>query len=172
MLARMQARGVKPVVSMYMEAKNFPNVTSYNVVGELTGSKYPDQVCSAIQQLIFNAADCHCERASRLLGCRPGAPLPPTLLFSHQQGAMDDGGGAVLAWQVLSTALQLGMRPTRTLRVVMWSCEEFGGIGAQQYFDQHRATAGKMSLAMESDMGTFTPKGIQFTGSLPQYYCK
>lgn len=66
---------------------------------------------------------------------------------------MDDGGGAVLAWQVLSAAHQLGLRPARTLRLVMWSCEEFGGIGAQQYFDRHSDTLGPLlSLAMESDM--------------------
>ena len=77
---------------------------------------------------------------------------------------MDDGGGAVVAWQVLSAAKQLGLRPARTLRVVMWSSEEFGGVGAKQYFERHKGNANKISLAMESDMGTFVPYGIHFTG--------
>ena len=80
---------------------------------------------------------------------------------------MDDGGGAVLSWQILSAVRQLGLRPARTLRAIMWSCEEFGGIGAQQYFYRHNASAPNISLAMESDMGTFTPNGIQFTGMSP-----
>lgn len=42
-----QARGVVPTVRLYMEAQNFPDVTSYNVVAELTGSQFPDQVCHA-----------------------------------------------------------------------------------------------------------------------------
>ncbi len=44
MLARMQARGIMPVVHLYMEAQSFPDVVSYNVVGEITGALYPDQV--------------------------------------------------------------------------------------------------------------------------------
>ena len=44
MLARMQARGVVAVIRVYMEAQNLPPVTSYNVVGELTGSTHPDEV--------------------------------------------------------------------------------------------------------------------------------
>ncbi len=47
----------------------------------------------------------------------------------------------------------------------MWSCEEFGGVGSQQYFEAHKAEASKFSLAAESDMGAFTPTGIKFTGN-------
>ncbi len=98
---------------------------------------------------------------------------------------MDDGAGAVISWQVLSAMVgvlvwlsswflitillvllqrQLNLRPRRTLRVVMWSCEEFGGIGSQQYFDAHKSNASLFSLAAESDMGAFYPQGIEFTG--------
>ncbi len=44
-------------------------------------------------------------------------------------GAMDDGGGVAIAWQALSTLAALGLRPKRTVRLVLWSCEEFGGVG-------------------------------------------
>jgi carboxypeptidase Q len=70
----------------------------------------------------------------------------------------------VSSWQVLSTVRQLGLKPKRTLRVVMWSCEEFGGVGSQQYYEAHKANASLFSLAAETDMGTFTPQGISFTG--------
>lgn len=138
LLARMQGRGVQPVVKVYMEAQNLDPVTSHNVVAEWTGSTHPDEVV-----IVSGHLDS----------------------WDVGQGAMDDGGGAVAAWQVLSAARQLGLRPTRTLRLVMWSCEEFGGVGAQQYFARHRGEADKLSLAFESDMGTFIPYGIQFTGS-------
>lgn len=41
------------------------------------------------------------------------------------QGAMDDGGGAFISWQALSLIRQLGLRPKRTLRMVMWTAEVF-----------------------------------------------
>ena len=31
-----------------------------------------------------------------------------------------------------------GLRPRRTLRTVLWSAEEQGGVGAQQYFQLHK----------------------------------
>lgn len=31
-----------------------------------------------------------------------------------------------------------GLRPRRTLRAVLWTAEEQGGVGAQQYFDLHK----------------------------------
>jgi hypothetical protein len=39
------------------------------------------------------------------------------------------------------------------------------GIGAQQYYDDHKAEAGNMSIVMESDLGVFQPQGLEFTGS-------
>ena len=39
------------------------------------------------------------------------------------QGAMDDGGGAVVSWQALSLIRQLGLRPKRTMRLIMWTSE-------------------------------------------------
>lgn len=67
---------------------------------------------------------------------------------------MDDGGGAAISWSVLSVLRYLGLKPARTIRLVLWSCEEFGGIGAAQYFQQHKAEVPDMSLVMESDMGS------------------
>lgn len=31
-----------------------------------------------------------------------------------------------------------GLRPRRTLRTVLWTAEEQGGVGARQYYDQHK----------------------------------
>jgi hypothetical protein len=44
MLSRMQKRGTKIVIKLYMEAKTLPDEESRNVVAEIVGSKYPEQV--------------------------------------------------------------------------------------------------------------------------------
>jgi len=138
MMARMQDRGETIIVNYYMEARNYPDVTSQNVVAEVTGSTYPDEIV-----LVSGHLDS----------------------WDVGQGALDDGDGAFISWQALSYLVQLNIRPKRTLRLVMWSCEEFGGIGAQQYFDRHSVNISKMDLVMESDMGVFHPTGIEFTGN-------
>ncbi len=81
------------------------------------------------------------------------------------KGAMDDGGGAMISWTVLSLIRSLNIRAKRTIRCVLWSCEEFGGIGADQYFTAHEDEVPYMSIVMESDMGVFHPLGLEFTGN-------
>jgi len=81
------------------------------------------------------------------------------------QGAMDDGGGAFISWSVLSAVRQLGLQPKRTLRLVLWSCEEFGGVGADQYYQAHKDEIANMDLVMESDEGVFHPNGIFVSGN-------
>ncbi|XP_077604290.1 carboxypeptidase Q [Crocuta crocuta] len=78
---------------------------------------------------------------------------------------MDDGGGAFISWEALSLIKDLGLQPKRTLRLVLWTAEEQGGIGAFQYYQLHKANISNYSLVMESDLGTFLPSGLQFTGS-------
>ncbi|RXM28457.1 Carboxypeptidase Q [Acipenser ruthenus] len=88
------------------------------------------------------------------------------------QGAMDDGGGAFISWEALSLIKDLGLRPKRTLRMVLWTGEEQGGVGAEQYYQLHKASLfyhwkvniSNFDLVMESDIGTFAPLGLQFTG--------
>lgn len=80
------------------------------------------------------------------------------------QGAMDDGGGAFISWQALSVIRQLNLKPKRTMRMVLWTAEEEGLIGAEQYYNHHKVNASNFSLVMESDIGTFMPEGISFRG--------
>jgi carboxypeptidase Q len=46
-------------------------------------------------------------------------------------------------------------------------CEEFGGVGAKQYFANHQKEAGNMSLVFESDLGVFQPYGMEFSSKNP-----
>ncbi|XP_072590358.1 carboxypeptidase Q isoform X2 [Vulpes vulpes] len=68
-------------------------------------------------------------------------------------------------WEVRCASVLTGLRPKRTLRLVLWTAEEQGGVGAFQYYLLHQANISNYSLVMESDLGTFLPSGLQFTGS-------
>src|SRR5205823_11382531 len=81
------------------------------------------------------------------------------------QGAMDDGGCSVAAWEAVRLMTALGLKPKRTVRVVLWTNEENGGRGGRGYRDAHEAELGKHSVAMECDNGIFRPTGFRFTGS-------
>lgn len=138
MMSRMVSRGSRIVIQLKMGAKNYADADSFNTVAEITGSKYPEQVV-----LVSGHLDS----------------------WDVGQGAMDDGGGAFISWEALSLIKNLGLRPKRTLRLVLWTAEEQGGIGAFQYYQSHKANISNYSLVMESDGGTFLPYGLQFTGS-------
>ncbi|XP_067257311.1 carboxypeptidase Q-like isoform X2 [Chanodichthys erythropterus] len=138
MMARMARRGQRIVVRLTMAAQTLPDVDSFNTVAEITGSEHPEQVV-----LLSGHLDS----------------------WDVGQGAMDDGGGVAISWEALSLIRDLGLRPKRTLRTVLWSAEEPGGVGAAQYFQQHKANISNFDLVMESDLGTFSPLGLQFTGS-------
>jgi carboxypeptidase Q len=138
MLARMQARGEPVLINLTMDESRLPDVTSRNVVAEIRGSTQPDQVV--------------------VLGGHIDS-------WDVGQGAMDDGGGAVAAWEALLLMKRLGLTPKRTVRVVLWTSEETGGIGGIAYAKAHAAEAGSHMLAMESDNGAFKPLGYRVTGS-------
>ncbi|CAF3920176.1 unnamed protein product [Rotaria magnacalcarata] len=138
MLERFQQRNQSMEIFLYMEAQTLPDVVAYNLVAEIEGSTLPNETV-----LVSGHLDS----------------------WDVGQGAMDDGGGAMISWTVLSLLHSLNIRAKRTIRCVLWSCEEFGGIGADQYFTAHENEVPTMSIVMESDMGVFHPRGLEFTGS-------
>ncbi len=78
---------------------------------------------------------------------------------------MDDGGSGFISVEALALLLFLNLRPRRTLRTILWTCEEFGLIGAKQYVEQHTNEREKINAVFESDIGTFKPVGLDFSGS-------
>ncbi|XP_025915916.1 carboxypeptidase Q isoform X3 [Apteryx rowi] len=130
--------GTKVVVYLKMGAKTYPDSSSFNTVAEIVGSKYPEQIV-----LVSGHLDS----------------------WDVGQGAMDDGGGAFISWEALSLVKDLGLRPKRTLRLVLWTGEEQGGIGAEQYYQLHKKNISNFDVVMESDEGTFRPMGLAFTGT-------
>jgi carboxypeptidase Q len=142
MLQRMVDRGDQVVVRLRLAARTLPDVASRNVVAELRGSERPDEVV--------------------VLGGHIDS-------WDVGQGAMDDGGGSVAAWEAVRLIQRLGLRPRRTLRVVLWANEENGLRGGIAYRDSHRQELDKHVLAIESDAGVFQPRGFGFGGSDEAY---
>lgn len=50
-------------------------------------------------------------------------------------------------------------------RMIMWTAEEMGIIGAREYIRNHTAENENLQFVMESDIGTFEPEGLEFTGN-------
>jgi len=138
MLHRMQDRGERVTVTLRMGASTLPDAPSRNVIAELRGRERPDEVV--------------------VMGGHIDS-------WDVGQGAMDDAGGAFVAWEVVRLMKRLGLRPRRTVRVVHWTNEENGGRGSAAYRDANLSEMAKHVLAIESDNGTFSPIGFRVSGS-------
>jgi carboxypeptidase Q len=137
MMQRMQDRGQKILVRLKMSATQLPDAPSRNVVAEVTGREKPDEIV-----VVSGHIDS----------------------WDVGQGAMDDGGGAMSAWEAARIMHTLGLHPRRTVRVVLWVNEENGTAGARGYARLHEAELAKHVVAIESDRGTFKPEGFSFMG--------
>ena len=132
-LFRMCRRGLRPVVQLSMEAQNHGTTTSYNVIGDIRGRQDPEEIVLVSGHLdSWDVGTC----------------------------AMDDGAGCALALGVGQLLVQYGLRPLRTVRVVHYTCEEMGGHGGQAYKEAHAHELDRHILALESDSGSYTPRGF------------
>lgn len=138
MLRRIQDRGERISLSLTMEARTENDVPSRNVVAEFRGYEKPEEII--------------------VMGGHIDS-------WDVGQGAMDDAGGCVAAWEAVRLLKKLGLRPRRTIRVVLWTNEENGLGGGKGYRDQHIDELDDHILAIESDEGVFKPTGFGFTGS-------
>jgi carboxypeptidase Q len=128
----------KLTVNLKLSAAQHSDISSFNVVGDLTGRDLPQEYVVV------------------------GGHLDSWDLAT---GAHDDGTGIVQSIEVVRTLKALGLRPRRTVRVVLFMAEEFGGIGAKEYADQVKAKGEKHFAAIESDSGGFAPVGFGVSGS-------
>lgn len=132
-LRRMTAAGENVTVSLQMEARLEGEADSANVIAELRGREVPDEI--VVMGGHFDSWD---------VG----------------QGAHDDGCATMAAWQALTILKELGLRPRRTLRVVLWTNEENGLRGARAYRDALDAGAASHIGAIEMDGGCERPVGF------------
>ncbi len=108
-------------------------VRSYNVIGEIKGSKYPDKIITV------------------------GGHLDS---WDVGEGAQDDGAGCAQSIEVLRIYKALGIRPKYTIRAVLFMNEENGIKGGIAYADSAVAKKEQHALVIETDAGGFSPRGI------------
>jgi carboxypeptidase Q len=140
LLQRLYDRGEHPTVRLKMEAKFLPDAESANVVAELKGTERPDEIV-----LIGGHFDS----------------------WDVGQGAHDDGGSCIAAWEAVRLLKELGLRPRRTIRVVLFTNEENGTRGGTGYRDAHRAEVAQHIFAIESDSGIYRPEGLALAANTP-----
>ena len=118
---------------MKQNCRNFPDVLSYNVIGEIKGSKKPNDII--------------------LIGAHLDS-------WDLGDGSHDDGAGVVQSMDVLRILKKINYKFNRTLRVVLFMNEENGQKGAIEYFNISKKKKTNHLIAIESDAGGFTPRGF------------
>jgi Zn-dependent M28 family amino/carboxypeptidase len=106
---------------------------TFNVVADVKGSEHPEQIV-----IVSGHLD------SWDLGT----------------GAIDDGAGVVMAMQTVQILRKLNLHPKRTIRVIAWMGEEYGGIGGKAYANDHVTEIANHFAAIESDHGAGHPLGF------------
>lgn len=138
----------KEKVKLYVEntSKMLPPEKSHNVVGEIKGSEFPNEIIVI------------------------GGHLDS---WDVGGGAHDDGAGCVHSLQVMQTLKAIGYQPKRTIRCVMFMNEENGLAGGKKYAEVSNDKNEFHMAAIESDAGGFTPRGFGFsadTSVFSNYY--
>jgi Zn-dependent M28 family amino/carboxypeptidase len=116
--------------------QQFDDVQSYNVIGEITGSEFPNEYIIV------------------------GGHLDS---WDLGDGAHDDGAGVVQSMDVLRLLKESGVKPKRSIRVVLFMNEENGLRGATEYARVANEKNENHIFALESDSGGFTPRGFSFS---------
>jgi carboxypeptidase Q len=128
-------------VTIKTNAHFLPDTIGHNVIGELTGSEFPDEIITI------------------------GGHLDS---WDPAEGAHDDGAGVVHTIEILRAFKALGIKPKHTIRFVLFMNEENGLRGGNKYAEEAQAKNEKHIFALESDAGGFTPRGFSFGGSPEQ----
>ena len=115
--------------------KQLKDVQSYNVIGEITGSEFPNQYIIV------------------------GGHLDS---WDLGDGSHDDGAGVVQSMEVLRLLKESGIKPKRSIRVVLFMNEENGLRGANKYAKVAKQKGENHIFSLESDSGGFTPRGFSF----------
>ena len=115
--------------------KQLKDVQSYNVIGEITGSEFPND---------YMVVGGHLDS------------------WDLGDGSHDDGAGIVQSMEVLRLFKKLGIKPKHSLRVVLFMNEENGLRGGIKYAEEAKQKGENHVFALESDSGGFTPRGFSF----------
>ena len=117
----------KQTIRLKLDIKTaqLPETTSYNVIGEISGSEKPHEIVAI------------------------GGHLDSWDLGT---GAVDDGAGIAITVAAAKLIAQQ-QRPKRNIRVVMFAAEEIGVFGGNQYALVHKDELKNHIIGAESDSG-------------------
>jgi hypothetical protein len=132
-MRRSIANGHEVRVRLEMSAHELPDADSFNLVAEIPGSENPEEVV--------------------VMGCHFDS-------WDVGHGVHDDGAGCMAAWHALTIIHRLGLRPRRTLRVVLWTNEENGLRGGKAYREWVGDDIDSHVAAIEMDGGAERPIGF------------
>jgi carboxypeptidase Q len=141
MLAERLSKG-KVSVFIRTLGKFLPDTIGHNVIGELKGAEFPDEIITV------------------------GGHLDS---WDNCEGAHDDGAGCVQTIELLRAFKAMNYKPKRTIRFVLFANEENGLRGGTKYAEEAAAKKEKHVFALESDAGGFTPRGFGFTATDEQF---
>lgn len=125
-----------------LNSEQLPDVQSYNVIGEITGSEFPDEYIVV------------------------GGHLDS---WDVGDGSHDDGAGVVQSMEVLRLFKESGIKPKRSIRVTLFMNEENGLRGGNKYAEVAKEKDENHIFGLESDSGGFTPRGFSFDASQDQF---
>jgi Zn-dependent M28 family amino/carboxypeptidase len=129
-LERLARSGTSPVIRMDLHARSHPRAISGNVIADIMGSEKPDEI------VLMSA---HLDS------------------WDKGTGAVDDGAGVAMAIASVLRAAGESGKPKRTLRVVLYGAEEFGGPGGEDYAKRRPDEVKRHVLAAEADFGAGAP---------------
>ncbi|MEA3425813.1 MAG: M20/M25/M40 family metallo-hydrolase [Bacteroidota bacterium] len=128
-------------LSMTTNGHFLPDTIGHNVIAELTGTEFPDQIITV------------------------GGHLDS---WDVNEGAHDDGTGVVQTIEIMRALKAIGYQPKHTIRFVLFANEENGLRGGTKYAAEAKAKGEKHVFALESDAGGFTPRGFSIQASKAQ----
>ncbi|HKW35244.1 MAG TPA: M20/M25/M40 family metallo-hydrolase [Candidatus Acidoferrum sp.] len=137
LIADLASRG-EVTIHVVLEPLDLPPITSHNVIADLKGSEFSEQIV-----IVSGHLD------SWDLGT----------------GALDDASGLGVAMDVLRIIKEINAKPKRTIRFVAWMDEENGGAGGRTYAEDHRTDLPNHIAAIELDYGDGRPLGLNVCAS-------
>jgi hypothetical protein len=144
-ISRLMADGTAVSLEFNIKNRIIPEgTTSYNTVGEITGTDKKDEVI--------------------MLGGHLDS-------WHAATGATDNAIGCAIMMEAARILKTLGVKPRRTIRVALWSGEEQGLLGSQAYVKEHFGSFEEQKPGFEKfggyfniDSGTGRARGMSIFG--------
>ncbi len=121
-------------IRLRLNTRDLGEKISGNVMAEIRGTEKPDEII--------------------LIGAHLDS-------WDMGTGAVDDGAGVGIVMGAAKVLIESGLKPKRTIRVVLFGAEEVGLVGAFAYAKEHEDELAQHVLATESDFGAGKIYGIQ-----------